>query len=52
MTSFRLAGVFLWQISDENLHHVREVLEEVFGTENFVVTHLVEEERGTEGFNA
>lgn len=24
------------QISDENLHHVKELLEEVFGRENFV----------------
>ena len=23
------------QISDENLHHVRELMDEVFGTENF-----------------
>jgi adenine-specific DNA-methyltransferase len=28
-------GVFV-QISDENLHHVREVLDETFGSENFV----------------
>ena len=24
------------QISDENLHHVREILDEIFGTENFI----------------
>ena len=24
------------QISDENLHHVRELMDEVFGAENFV----------------
>ena len=29
-------GSLFVQISDENLHHVREVLDEVFGTENFV----------------
>ena len=28
-------GSVFVQISDENLHHVREVLDEVFGTENF-----------------
>src|SRR4029077_1434249 len=28
-------GVFV-QISDENLHHVREVMDEVFGAENFI----------------
>ena len=30
------SGSIFVQISDENLHHVREVMEEVFGTENFV----------------
>ena len=29
-------GSVFVQISDENLHHVREVLDEVFGAENFV----------------
>ena len=28
-------GSIFVQISDENLHHVREVMDEVFGTENF-----------------
>jgi len=28
-------GSVFVQISDENLHHVREILDEVFGTENF-----------------
>ena len=30
------SGSCFVQISDENVHHVREVLEEVFGAENFV----------------
>ena len=29
------SGSIFVQISDENLHHVREVMDEVFGTENF-----------------
>jgi adenine-specific DNA-methyltransferase len=31
-----LSGSIFVQISDENLHHVREVMDEVFGAENFV----------------
>ena len=34
-------GSIFVQISDENLHHVRELMEDVFGVENFVVTFLV-----------
>ena len=30
------SGSVFVQISDENLHHVREVMDEVFGSENFV----------------
>jgi adenine-specific DNA-methyltransferase len=30
-------GSVFVQISDENLHHVRELMDEVFGSENFVV---------------
>ena len=30
------SGSIFVQISDENLHHVREVLDEVFGSDNFV----------------
>src|SRR6185436_3868638 len=30
------SGSIFVQISDENLHHVREVMDEVFGQENFV----------------
>src|SRR6201987_954388 len=32
------SGSIFVQISDENLHHVREVMEGVFGAENFIVT--------------
>ena len=31
------SGSIFVQISDENLHHVREVTDEVFGAENFIV---------------
>jgi adenine-specific DNA-methyltransferase len=31
----KLSGSVFVQISDENLHHVREVMDEVFGEENF-----------------
>ena len=31
------SGSLFFQISDENLHHVKELLDEVFGPENFVV---------------
>src|SRR5687768_8570026 len=30
------SGSIFVQISDENLHHVRELLDEIFGTENFL----------------
>ncbi len=30
-----MGSVFV-QISDENLHHIREILDEVFGPENFI----------------
>ena len=32
------SGSIFVQISDENLHHVREVMDEIFGAENFVAT--------------
>jgi adenine-specific DNA-methyltransferase len=32
------SGSIFVQISDENLHHVREVMDEVFGKDNFVTT--------------
>ena len=31
-----ISGSVFVQISDENLHHVRELLDEIFGTENFI----------------
>jgi len=31
-------GSLFVQISDENVHHVREIMDEVFGAENFVVS--------------
>ena len=34
-------GSIFLQISDENLHHVRELMDGVFGAENFVVCFLV-----------
>ena len=30
------SGVFIVQIGDENLHHIRSLMEEIFGKENFV----------------
>jgi adenine-specific DNA-methyltransferase len=35
------SGSIFVQISDENLHRVRNLLDEVFGSENFMVTFLV-----------
>ncbi len=35
------SGSVFVQISDENLHHVRELMDEVFGAENFVVLIVV-----------
>ncbi len=34
-------GSIFVQISDENLHHVRELMDEVFGAENFVAHHCL-----------
>lgn len=39
-------GSIFVQISDENLHHVRELMDEVFGPENFFVTLLVKKKGG------
>ena len=36
------SGSVFVQISDENLHHVREVMDEVFGAENFVAVIAVQ----------
>ena len=38
-------GSIFVQISDENLHHVREVMDEVFGGENFVNSYSISERR-------
>ena len=43
------SGSIFVQISDENLHHVREVMDEVFGAENFVVTILLKKKGGQKG---
>jgi len=39
-------GSIFVQISDENVHHVREVLDEVFGANNFVCVICVEKTAG------
>ncbi len=40
------SGSIFVQISDENLHHVRELMDEVFGAENSVVTIIVKKKGG------
>ena len=35
------SGSIFVQISDENMHHVRELMDEVFGVDNFIVTFPV-----------
>lgn len=40
------SGSVFVQISDENLHHVREVMDEVFGVENFVAVVTVSKTSG------
>jgi adenine-specific DNA-methyltransferase len=42
------SGSVFVQISDENVHHVRELMDEVFGVENFI-GHIVFQKTG--GFN-
>ena len=39
------SGSIFVQISDENLHHVRELLDEVFGAENFFSVVTVPQDR-------
>lgn len=43
------SGSVFVQISDENLHHIRELLDEVFGTDNFVsvISYAVSSGMGT-----
>jgi adenine-specific DNA-methyltransferase len=43
------SGSVFVQIGDENLHHVREVLDEVFGTENFVAVITFAKTTGSTG---
>jgi len=43
------SGSVFVQISDENCHHVREVMEEVFGSSNFIVTILLKKKGGQKG---
>ena len=42
-------GSIFVQISDENLHHVREVMDEVFGPENFVSVITFKKTTGASG---
>lgn len=42
-------GSIFVQISDANVHHLREVLDEVFGRENFVVTFVVKKKGSQKG---
>jgi adenine-specific DNA-methyltransferase len=43
------SGSIFVQIGDENLHHVREVMDEIFGKENFVVTIVLKKKGGQKG---
>lgn len=43
------SGSIFVQISDENLHHVREVMDEVLGSENFIVTILLKKKGSQKG---
>jgi adenine-specific DNA-methyltransferase len=43
------SGSIFVQISDENLHRVREVMDEVFGAENFVVTVFLKKKGNQKG---
>jgi adenine-specific DNA-methyltransferase len=42
-------GSIFVQISDENMHHVRELMDEVFGTENYVSTVVFQKTSSEEG---
>jgi adenine-specific DNA-methyltransferase len=42
-------GSIFVQIGDTNVHHVREILDEVFGTENFIVTFVVKKKGSQKG---
>lgn len=43
------SGSCFVQISDENVHHVRELMDEVFGVENFVVEIVFQKTGGQSG---
>jgi adenine-specific DNA-methyltransferase len=43
------SGSIFVQISDENLHHVREAMDEIFGSQNFVVTIFVRKKGSQRG---
>lgn len=43
------SGSVFVQISDENLHHVREMMDEVFGAKNFLVTVFVRKKGSQRG---
>ena len=43
------SGSIFVQISDENVHHVREILDEVFGKQNFVVSIILKKKGGQKG---
>jgi adenine-specific DNA-methyltransferase len=43
------SGSIFVQISDENIHHVREILDEVFGNQNFVVSIILKKKGGQKG---
>jgi adenine-specific DNA-methyltransferase len=41
------SGSVFVQISDENVHHVRELLDEIFGKQNFVLTIIIKKKSAT-----
>jgi adenine-specific DNA-methyltransferase len=43
------SGSIFVQISDENVHHVRELMDEVFGEKNFVVSIIVKKKGNQKG---
>lgn len=43
------SGSVFVQISDENVHYVRQILNEVFGTNNFVVSIILKKKGGQKG---
>lgn len=43
----KATGSIFVQISDENIHHVREVMDDVFGEKNFVVSVVVKKKSAT-----